>query len=173
LGRGWYSPVGIPLIHSLIRAGATSPAQARPRSVPRRRQRRIAQTERPDRTTEEVTRAYNQRAAPSAGASVECVAHVAANSICVQQLSRPAEQDRPAVQAERHAFRQWIGRVDVRRLVFLDESGASLAMVRSHAWLPRGSVLVEPARATGGDIRTLMGAMAVDRWLTRSTASAR
>jgi transposase len=40
-GGGWYSPVDIPLLHRLI-------------------------TERPDRTTEELTRAYNQRAAADA-----------------------------------------------------------------------------------------------------------
>ena len=40
-GGGWYSPVDIPLLHALL-------------------------TERPDRTTEELTRAYNQRAAPEA-----------------------------------------------------------------------------------------------------------
>jgi transposase len=40
-GGGWYSPVDIPLLHAVIE-------------------------ERPDRTTEELTRAYNQRAAPEA-----------------------------------------------------------------------------------------------------------
>ena len=40
-GGGWYSPVDIPLLHAVIQ-------------------------ERPDRTTEELTRAYNQRAAPEA-----------------------------------------------------------------------------------------------------------
>jgi transposase len=40
-GGGWCSPVDIPLLHALIK-------------------------ERPDRTTEELTRAYNQRAAPEA-----------------------------------------------------------------------------------------------------------
>ena len=40
-GGGWYSPVDLQLLHALI-------------------------TERPDRTTEELTRAYNQRAAPEA-----------------------------------------------------------------------------------------------------------
>lgn len=74
------------------------------------------------------------------------------------------------MQAERRAFRDWIGRVDVRRLVFLDESGANLAMGRSHAWLPRGSVLVEPRPRNWGDNLTLVGAMRVDRWLTLSTA---
>ena len=40
-GGGWYSPVDIALLHALIR-------------------------EKPDRTTEELTRAYNQCAAPEA-----------------------------------------------------------------------------------------------------------
>ena len=40
-GGGWYSPVDIGLLHRLVR-------------------------ERPDQTTEEVTRAYNRRAAPEA-----------------------------------------------------------------------------------------------------------
>lgn len=40
-GGGWYSPVDIPLLHALVR-------------------------ERPDRTTDELARAYNQRAAPEA-----------------------------------------------------------------------------------------------------------
>jgi transposase len=40
-GGGWYSPVDVPLLHRLVR-------------------------ERPDRTTDEVTREYNRRAAPEA-----------------------------------------------------------------------------------------------------------
>ena len=63
-----------------------------------------------------------------------------------------------------------MGRVDVRRLVFLDESGANLAMGRSHAWVPRGSELVEPRPRNWGDNLTLVGAMRADRWLTMSTA---
>jgi transposase len=59
--------------------------------------------------------------------------------------------------------------VDVRRLVFLDESGANLAMGRSHAWVLRGSVLVEPRPRNWGDNLTLVGAMRVDRWLTLAT----
>ena len=47
-GGGWYSPVDIPLVHALI-------------------------TEKPDRTTEELTRAYNQRAAPEAQVHRSCV----------------------------------------------------------------------------------------------------
>jgi transposase len=61
-------------------------------------------------------------------------------------------------------------RIDPRRLVFLDESGANLAMGRSHAWLPRGTVLVEPRPMNWGDNLTLVGAIRVDRWLTLATS---
>jgi transposase len=83
---------------------------------------------------------------------------------------RPAEQDRASVQAERHAFHAWVADVDPGRLVFLDESGANLAMGRSHAWLPRGSDLIEPRPMNGSDNLTLIGAMRVDRWLTLATS---
>jgi transposase len=74
------------------------------------------------------------------------------------------------VQAERRAFQRWAARIDPRRLVFLDESGANLAMGRSHAWLPRGTELIEPRPRNWGDNLTLVGAIRVDRWLTLATA---
>jgi transposase len=54
--------------------------------------------------------------------------------------------------------------------VFLDESGANLAMGRSHAWLPRGTELIEPRPMNYGDNLTLIGAIRIDRWLTLATA---
>jgi transposase len=53
--------------------------------------------------------------------------------------------------------------------VFLDESGANLAMGRSHAWLPRGEVLVEARPMNWGDNLTMVGAIRADRWLTLAT----
>jgi transposase len=53
--------------------------------------------------------------------------------------------------------------------VFLDESGAHLAMGRSHAWLPRGTELIEPRPMNWGANLTMVGAMRVDRWLTMAT----
>lgn len=53
--------------------------------------------------------------------------------------------------------------------MFLDESGANLAMGRSHAWVPRGTVLIEPRPMNWGDNLTLVGAMRVDGWLTLAT----
>jgi len=54
-------------------------------------------------------------------------------------------------------------------LVFLDESGANLAMGRSHAWLPRGTELIEPRPMNWGENLTMVGAMRVDGWLTLAT----
>ena len=73
------------------------------------------------------------------------------------------------MQVERRAFQRWVRHIDPRRLVFLDESGAHLAMGRSHAWLPRGTVLVEPRPMNWGDNLTLIGAIRVDRWLNLNT----
>lgn len=52
----------------------------------------------------------------------------------------------------------------------LDESGANLAVGRSHAWLPRGTVLVEPRPMNWGTTLTRVGAIRLDRWLTLATA---
>jgi transposase len=54
-------------------------------------------------------------------------------------------------------------------LVFLDESGANLAMGRSHAWLPRGHELIEPRPRDWGDNLSLVGAMRLDGWVTMAT----
>jgi transposase len=53
--------------------------------------------------------------------------------------------------------------------VFVDESGANLAMGRSHAWLPRGTELIEARPRNWGDNLTLVGAMRGDRWLSLAT----
>jgi transposase len=55
--------------------------------------------------------------------------------------------------------------IDPRRLVFLDESGANLAIGRSHAWLPRGAILVELWPMNWSDNLTMVGAIRIDRWL--------
>jgi len=43
-------------------------------------------------------------------------------------------------------------------------------MGRSHAWLPRGTVLVEARPMNWGANLTLVGAIRIDRWLTLATA---
>jgi len=59
--------------------------------------------------------------------------------------------------------------VDPRRLVFLDESGANLAMGRSHAWVLPGEEYVEPRPMNWGDNLSLIGAVRLDGWVTLGT----
>lgn len=73
------------------------------------------------------------------------------------------------MRAKRRSYQRWAKTIDLRRLVFLDESGANLSMGRSHAWLPRGKVLVEPRPMNWGDSLTMIGAMRADCWLTLGT----
>ena len=42
-------------------------------------------------------------------------------------------------------------------------------MGRSHAWLPRGTELIEPRPMNWGDNLTMVGAMRIDGWLTLAT----
>lgn len=60
-------------------------------------------------------------------------------------------------------------RQDPRRLVFVDESGANLAMGRSHAWVKRGEEYVEPRPMNWGDNLTLVGAIRRRGWVVLST----
>ena len=60
-------------------------------------------------------------------------------------------------------------RIDPRRLVFIDESGANLAMGRSHAWVLRGEEYVEPRPMNWGDNLSLIGAVRLGGWVTLGT----
>lgn len=60
-------------------------------------------------------------------------------------------------------------RIDPQRLIFLDESGAHLAMGRSHVWVQRGEEYVEPRPMNWGDNLTLIGAIRQDGLLTLRT----
>ena len=143
---GWVSPVDVALLHQLVQ-------------------------ERPDRTTDELTRVYNRQAAPNARVHRSSILRALRRTgyVFKKKRSRPAEHDRARVQAERAAFQAWAATIDPRRFVFLDESGANLAMGRSHAWLPRGTELIEPRPMNWGDNLTMVGAMRIDGWLTLAT----
>ena len=59
--------------------------------------------------------------------------------------------------------------IDPRRLIFVDEAGAHLAMGRSHVWVRRGEEYVEPRPMNWGENLTLIGALRQDGWLTLRT----
>ena len=60
-------------------------------------------------------------------------------------------------------------RIEAKRLVFLDEAGANIAMGRSHAWVRRGAEYVEPRPMNWGTNLTLIGAIRRTGWVTLST----
>ena len=65
----------------------------------------------------------------------------------------PSEQDRPDVARRRRSWKRYQGKVDPRRLVFIDETWAKTNMTRTHGWCRRGQPLY--AKAPFGHRRTL------------------
>ena len=94
---------------------------------------------------------------------VRCIAPAS----CLKKRPRPSEIDRPDVRAKRAAFLTWVRRIDPKRLVFLDEAGANIAMGRSHAWVQRGTEYVDARPMNWGDNLTMVGAIRRDRWVRR------
>lgn len=55
-----------------------------------------------------------------------------------KKVLRADERDRPDVRKKRRRFRKQVAAIDPRRLVFVDEMGATTAMARTHGRAPRG-----------------------------------
>jgi transposase len=75
---------------------------------------------------------------------------------------RAAEQDRPELRAERQAWREEFAAVDPARLVFVDESGASTAMDRTHGRAPSGVRVDGPVPHGHWRVTTLTAAVRLD-----------
>ena len=71
--------------------------------------------------------------------------------------------------SKRAAFVSRMRRLDPARLVFVDESGANLAMSRSHAWVRRGQEHVEPRPMNWGANMTMIGALRLSGWCALGT----
>src|SRR3981189_2218507 len=73
------------------------------------------------------------------------------------------EQDRPAAARRRARWKMYQGRLDPKRLVFIDETWAKTNMTRRHGRCPRGARLV--AKVPHGRWRTLtfLAALRCDR----------
>jgi transposase len=65
----------------------------------------------------------------------------------------PAEQDRPDVARKRHRWKAHQGKIDPRRLVFIDETWIKTNMAPLRGWAPRGQRL--PAKVPHGHWQTL------------------
>jgi transposase len=71
------------------------------------------------------------------------------------------ERDRPDVRTKRRSFRRKIKKIEPRRLVFVDETGATTAMTPTYAWAPRGERAYASAPGAWESV-TLTAALALD-----------
>jgi hypothetical protein len=66
-----------------------------------------------------------------------------------KKTAHASERDRPDVVAERAAWQALQPDIDINRLVFIDETGASTKMARLYGHSPRGTRCVAFRTATG------------------------
>jgi transposase len=79
-----------------------------------------------------------------------------------KKKSRQAsERDRPDVQAKRRRFRREVGKIEPKRLVFVDETGVTTALTPTHARAPRGERAVDSAPASWETV-TVIAALGLD-----------
>jgi hypothetical protein len=63
-----------------------------------------------------------------------------------------------------------VRRIPADRLVFLDESGLTITMSRSHAWVKKGEEYIDRVPMNRGKNLTLFGAIRLSGWVLLSTA---
>jgi transposase len=71
------------------------------------------------------------------------------------------QRDRPDVQAERERYRQEVGTIETRRLVFVDETGITTTMTPAYARGPRGERVVDSVPASWETV-TVIAALGLD-----------
>jgi transposase len=88
------------------------------------------------------------------------VPHLATAAVGTQKKTLEAsEQNTERVQALRYEYRQWLDRIDVRNLVFIDETGVNLGMVRRYGRGVGGERVYDQRPKNKGTNVTLIGAM--------------
>ena len=70
-----------------------------------------------------------------------------------------SEQSSERVKELRYEFRSWLDQVDVRNLIFIDETGINLAMARRYGRGERGKRVYDDRPGNKGKNVTLIGAM--------------
>lgn len=83
-----------------------------------------------------------------------------------KKVTHAAEQDRPEVQAKRRTWRRKERKMDVKRLVFVDETGVSTRLQRPNGRAPRGERVIGAVPENHSHSSTLVGAV---RWDGRTT----
>jgi hypothetical protein len=66
-----------------------------------------------------------------------------------------SERTRPDVQEKRRRYQRKVGRIEPKRLVFVDETGVNTAMTPTHAWAPRGERAVGSVPTSWGTVSVI------------------
>ena len=74
-----------------------------------------------------------------------------------------SEQDRPDVARRRSQWKKYQGRVDPRRLVFIDETWAKTNMIRTRGWWRKGQPLIAKVPYGHWQTLTFLAALRHDR----------
>jgi transposase len=80
-------------------------------------------------------------------------------AITFKKTAHASEQDRPDVAAQRAAWQALQPEIDIDRLVFIDETGASTKMARRYGRAPRGKRCVAPIPHGHWQTTTFVGAL--------------
>jgi transposase len=75
---------------------------------------------------------------------------------------KASEQQRPDVVAEREAFQKRLASVPAERFHFIDETGSTIAMTRTHARAPRGQRVVQHVPRQRGFVTTTVASLCID-----------
>lgn len=143
-------------------AGAKPLGRKQPRSLAAERAwllERLAAV--PDVTLRRLVAELGERGVATSYGSVWRIVREA--GITFKKTLFATEQDRPAVARRRAQWRKYQGRLDPKRLVFIDETWASTNMTPIRGWAPRGRKLL--AKVPHGRWKTMnfIGALRCDR----------
>jgi len=126
--------------------------------------------EKPDLTLRQLCRVWP----PAVPRRLRCgMALLAREGLTFKKSLHASEQDRPDVARRRARWKMHQGRLDPRRLVFIDETWAKTNMTRRHGRCPRGTRLL--AKVPHGRWRTLtfLAALRCDRIVRPASSTGR
>ena len=126
-----------------------------------KRLRRIVDR-RPDATITELVEAYQLETGLRVGESTLARAMSRLGFSRKKKTVIYAERAKPRVQEARSSYLRQVARIASERLVFLDETGVHVAMMRSTAWAPVGKRAYDVAIRNRGKVLTVIGAIALD-----------
>lgn len=122
--------------------------------------RRVLQC--PDATLEELCRWMGEQGGPIVSVSTMCRALQELGLVRKKKSLHALEQETPRIQRLRRTWRHEVAEIDPKRLVFVDESGATTSMTRSRGRAPKGQRVPGAVPHGHWKVLTLLGAIRLE-----------